>query len=82
MWGVCGVAARVQRHTRTHPPTCPPPSPGGYLAFLALEAVRGGRKVDPNLEKGVMASGFLLLLTAGAFLIVKDTLGLVAGALQ
>ena len=50
--------------------------------FLLLEALRGGRKVDPALEKGVMASGFLLLLTTGAFLIVKDTLGLVSSALQ
>lgn len=49
---------------------------GGYLVFIALEALRGGKKVDENLEKGIMAGGFLLLMTAGVSLIVKDTLSL------
>ena len=44
--------------------------------FIALEALRGGKKVDENLEKGIMAGGFLLLMTAGVSLIVKDTLSL------
>ena len=65
---------------RTHPPADPlpaPPSPaGGYLVFIALEALRGGKKMDENLEKGIMAGGFLLLMTAGVSLIVKDTLTL------
>lgn len=61
---------------------CPPsPSPlynqhaGGYLVFIALEALRG-KKVDENVEKAVQAGGFLLLMTAGVSLIVKDTLNL------
>lgn len=59
-------------------PSPPPPSPlaGGYLVFLALEALRGGKKVDETVEKGIMAGGFLLLMTAGLSLIVKDTLTL------
>ena len=51
---------------------------GGYLALIALEAVRGGDKLPKELEQGIMNSGFLLLLTAGMFLIVKDTIGLVS----
>ena len=49
---------------------------GGYLALIALEAARG-KKLPTELEQGIMTSGFLLLLTAGLFLIVKDTVGLV-----
>jgi membrane-associated protease RseP (regulator of RpoE activity) len=48
------------------------PGAGGYLVFIALEAARG-KKVDEKLEKGIMAGGFLLLMTAGVVLIVKDT---------
>lgn len=43
--------------------------------FIALEALRG-KKVDENVEKAVQAGGFLLLMTAGISLIVKDTLTL------
>ncbi|KAL4422726.1 hypothetical protein ABPG75_008923 [Micractinium tetrahymenae] len=49
---------------------------GGYLVFIAIEALRGGKKIDETLEKGIMAGGFLLLMTAGVSLIVKDTLTL------
>lgn len=54
----------------------PPPPSGGYLVFIALEALRGGKKVDEAVEKGIMAGGFLLLMTAGVSLIIKDTLSL------
>lgn len=52
---------------------------GGYLALQVLELVRGGKKIDPDVEKGVMASGFLLLTSIGLFLIVKDALTLSSG---
>eukprot|EP00890_Picochlorum_soloecismus_P002105 jgi/Picsp_1/2896/NSC_01121-R1_protein len=48
---------------------------GGYLVFQLLEAIRG-KKVDPDFEKGIMASGFLLLTSVGIFLIIKDALNL------
>lgn len=44
--------------------------------FLALEAVRGGKKVAAEVEKGIMASGLLLLMTVGIVLVVRDTLNL------
>lgn len=49
---------------------------GGFLLLLAVEAVRGGKKLPVALEQGVMASGLLLLVTAGIGLIVRDTLNL------
>jgi hypothetical protein len=49
---------------------------GGYLVFLVLEAVRGGKKINADVEKGIMASGLLLLTTVGIVLIVRDTLNL------
>ncbi|GJP51123.1 hypothetical protein CLOM_g10290 [Closterium sp. NIES-68] len=49
---------------------------GGYLALLAVEAVRGGKKIPTEVERGIMSSGFLALLGAGIFLIVKDTINL------
>ncbi len=49
---------------------------GGFLAFIVLEAVRGGKKVDANIEKSVMASGILLLFVLGIGLVVRDTLNL------
>eukprot|EP00887_Chlorella_sp_A99_P000182 scaffold13.g182.t1 len=54
---------------------------GGYLVFIVLEALRG-KKIDASVERGIMASGFLLLFTAGMVLIVKDALSLSAGILQ
>jgi hypothetical protein len=44
--------------------------------FIALEALRGGKKINDTVEKSIMAGGFLLLMTAGVSLIVKDTLTL------
>jgi membrane-associated protease RseP (regulator of RpoE activity) len=49
---------------------------GGYLALIALEAVRGGAKLPEGVEQGIMASGFLLLLATGVVLVVRDTLTL------
>lgn len=43
--------------------------------FQILEAIRG-KKVDPEFERGIMASGFLLLTSVGIFLIIKDALNL------
>eukprot|EP00238_Polyblepharides_amylifera_P011041 CAMPEP_0196593580 /NCGR_PEP_ID=MMETSP1081-20130531/76014_1 /TAXON_ID=36882 /ORGANISM="Pyramimonas amylifera, Strain CCMP720" /LENGTH=423 /DNA_ID=CAMNT_0041917599 /DNA_START=282 /DNA_END=1553 /DNA_ORIENTATION=+ len=48
---------------------------GGYLVLLLLEAVRG-EKLNKEVEQAVTGSGFLLLLSLGLYLIVKDTLGL------
>lgn len=48
---------------------------GGYLAFQILEVIRG-KKIEQDVEKGIMASGFLLLTSLGFFLIVRDALNL------
>lgn len=64
------------RVPNTHLPPTPPPTAGGYLAFIALEALRGGKRLDEGVERAVQAGGFLLLMTAGISLIVKDTLDL------
>lgn len=53
---------------------------GGYLVFLVIEALRG-KKVNAELEKGIMASGILLLMTVGIVLVVRDTLTL-SGLIQ
>ncbi len=44
--------------------------------FIAIEALRGGKRLDEGVERAVQAGGFLLLMTAGVSLIVKDTLNL------
>lgn len=49
---------------------------GGSLALLAVEAVRGGRKIPKEIEQRIMGSGILVVLGMGLFLIVKDTLSL------
>ena len=49
---------------------------GGYLFLLAVEAVRGGRKLPAAVEGGIMASGFLLLTALGLGLVVRDTINL------
>ncbi|KAL3676742.1 hypothetical protein R1sor_026690 [Riccia sorocarpa] len=48
---------------------------GGYLAFVALEAIRG-KKLPDGVEQGIMSSGVLLLLMLGVVLMVRDTLNL------
>ncbi|XP_024526597.1 membrane metalloprotease ARASP, chloroplastic [Selaginella moellendorffii] len=54
---------------------------GGYLALIALEALRGGKKLPDKIEQGIMSSGILLILALGIVLMVRDTLnlGLVQG---
>ncbi|KAH9317770.1 hypothetical protein KI387_019539 [Taxus chinensis] len=49
---------------------------GGYLALIALEAVRGGKKLPQHLEQAIMSSGITLVLFLGIFLIVRDTINL------
>jgi len=49
---------------------------GGYLLFQVLEVIRGGKKVDQEFERAVMASGFLLLTSIGMYLIVRDAINL------
>ena len=59
----------------SQPLPLPTAAAGGYLVFIALEALRG-KKLDEGVEKAVQAGGFLILMTAGVSLIVKDTLNL------
>lgn len=49
---------------------------GGYLALIALEAARGGKKLPHDVEQGIMSSGIALVFFLGMFLIVRDTLNL------
>ncbi|XP_061967035.1 membrane metalloprotease ARASP, chloroplastic-like [Populus nigra] len=49
---------------------------GGSLAFILIEAARGGRKLPLEIEQRIMSSGIVLVITLGFFLIVRDTLNL------
>jgi RIP metalloprotease RseP len=49
---------------------------GGFLALLALEGARGGKKLDVEVEQAIMGSGLLLLIASGVVLLVRDTLNL------
>ena len=49
---------------------------GGFLALLALEGVRGGKKLPVEVEQTIMGSGLLLLIASGVVLLVRDTLNL------
>lgn len=51
---------------------------GGYLLLLAVEALRGGRKLPQDVEQGFQASGLLLLTAMGISLVIRDTINLVA----
>ena len=48
---------------------------GGYLLLLAIEAARG-KKLPDGVEAAFQASGFLLIMGMGAFLLVKDTINI------
>lgn len=48
---------------------------GGQLAFLAIEGVLG-KPLPAKLQDGIMQTGFVLLLSLGVFLIVRDTANL------
>jgi RIP metalloprotease RseP len=52
---------------------------GGFLLLIALEAMRGGKKLPTEVEQSITASGVLLLLGSGMFLILRDTLNLFNG---
>lgn len=49
---------------------------GGFLFLIAVEALRGGKKLPMEVEQSITASGVLLLLGSGMFLILRDTLNL------
>ena len=49
---------------------------GGFLFLIAVEALRGGKKLPTEVEQSITASGVLLLLGSGMFLILRDTLNL------
>ncbi|MGF1516485.1 MAG: RIP metalloprotease RseP [Nodosilinea sp.] len=46
---------------------------GGQLAFLLIEALRGGKPLPDRIQENVMQTGLVLLLGLGVFLIVRDT---------
>merc|ERR1712205_200658 len=49
---------------------------GGFLLLIVIEALRGGKKLPAEVEQSITASGVLLLLGSGMFLILRDTLNL------
>ncbi|XP_004287947.1 PREDICTED: putative zinc metalloprotease slr1821-like isoform 2 [Fragaria vesca subsp. vesca] len=49
---------------------------GGTLAFILIEAARGGRKLPMEVEQTIMSSGITVVVFLGLFLIVRDTLNL------
>lgn len=50
---------------------------GSRLALIGLEAIRGGKKLDPNKEATVHAVGFLALMAFMLFITYKDILRLI-----
>jgi RIP metalloprotease RseP len=49
---------------------------GGYLLLLLIEALRRGKKLPEEVEATFMFSGFVLLVSLGVLLIVKDTINI------
>lgn len=45
---------------------------GGRLVMLAIEAIRGGKKLDPNKEAAIHMAGFALLMAFMVFITYKD----------
>jgi regulator of sigma E protease len=45
---------------------------GGRLFMLAIEGIRGGRKIDPNKEATINMIGFVLLMGFMVFITYKD----------
>lgn len=45
---------------------------GGRLLFLGIEAIRGGKKLDPNKEATINLIGFALLMALMIFVTFKD----------
>ncbi len=52
-------------------PLCPP------FVSIPAQALRGGKKLDPEVESFIMTSGVLLLTAVGVWLVIKDLLGLI-----
>jgi membrane-associated protease RseP (regulator of RpoE activity) len=49
---------------------------GGQLAFLLIEALRGGKPLPEKFQETVMQGGLVLLLGLGVVMIFKDSIGL------
>ncbi|BAC89585.1 RIP metalloprotease RseP [Gloeobacter violaceus] len=49
---------------------------GGHLAFLLIEAIRGGKPLPNNIQEKVMQTGLVVLLGLALLLIFKDSLTL------
>ena len=52
---------------------------GGRLLFLIIEAIRGGRKVEPEKENLVHFIGFALLMGLMVFITYKDIIRWLTG---
>jgi membrane-associated protease RseP (regulator of RpoE activity) len=50
---------------------------GGHLAFLLIEAVRGGKPLPNNIQQKVMQTGLVVLLGLALLLIFKDSFTLI-----
>ena len=50
---------------------------GGQLAFLIIEALRGGKPLPSALQENVMQGGLFLLLGLGVFMIFRDSFNLI-----
>jgi membrane-associated protease RseP (regulator of RpoE activity) len=55
---------------------------GGQLAFLLVEAIRGGKPLPEKFQETVMQGGLVLLLGLGVVMIFKDSLGLIRQGLS
>ena len=50
---------------------------GGFLLFIVIEALRGGKKIPVEIEQGITGAGVLFLFVSGASLILRDTINLI-----
>lgn len=55
---------------------------GGQLAFLLIEALRGGKPLPEKFQETVMQGGLVLLLSLGVVMIFKDSIGLIRQSLS
>ncbi|AFY72752.1 putative membrane-associated Zn-dependent protease [Synechococcus sp. PCC 7502] len=55
---------------------------GGQLAFLLIEAVRGGKPLPEKFQETVMQGGLVLLLGLGVVMIFKDSFNLIKQSLS
>ena len=49
---------------------------GGFLLLIAIEALRGGKKLPVEVEQSITGAGVLFLFISGASLILRDTINL------